>query len=546
MPRARWGVFLLVLALGLAACSAAEDGEEEVGQATEAMTAPGADATDEPTEPPDAESAPDVAQTLTVATPGDVYITRDRVMLAIWPDNPNVCETLVAMDHDFQPVPGLATDWELVEDNTFRFHLREGVTFHDGTPFTAEAVAHSLQRVVDLDMTLNTQIEEGSVEIVDDLTVDITPAQENFRLPEQMVHNFMSIVAPGTDPAEEPVCTGPFQFGEYEPNERLVVSRYDDYWGEPAQLDEMTFRFIQDAGARRLALESGDVDLIYDLPLQQVPDMRGREGFEVIVPDAGANYVMGQNIRGEDPYTILADEDVRRALAMSFDKEAIVEDLFQGLSAVADTVSPPSVLGPFADEVESIPHDPDGARALLEEAGWTEGADGIREREGRRLSLVALAQFDVNPELLQFLQAQARETGIELEIQLAPDAAAYSDAINNGEFDLDVNYWNQADADPVRIPNLFWYSGRDNTRVQLTGPGGEFDQVIEQALAAPTTEEAQRLAAEATSILVGRTATAIPVTSFPFAYAFRDDVAGFDPHPSVNDMQWAGVHRTGG
>lgn len=521
-------ISLLLIGVLLAACTTADDVEEETGG----------------TEGTDADVTEDVEQTLTVATPGDVYITRDRIMLAIWPDNPNVCETLVTMSHDFQMEPGLATDWEYMGDNTFRFTLREDVTFHDGTPFTADAVEYSMQRVVEIDHTLSTSIEEDSVTVVDEHTVDITPAEENLRLPEQMVHNFMSIVAPGSDPAEEPVCTGPFEFEEYEPNERLVVSRFDDYWGEPAQLDELVFRFLPDASARRLALESGDVDLIYDLPLQQVPDFQDRSGFQVAVPDAGANYVIGQNIRGEEPHTILAEEDVRRALAMSIDREAIAEDLFQGLAEVADTVSPPGVLSDAAAEVEGIPYDPEGAEELLDAAGWTPGADGIRERDGRRLSLVTLAQFDVNPELLQFLQAHAREVGIDLDLQRAPDAAAYADQIDAGEFDIDVNYWNQNDADPARIVNIFWYSGRDNERVRLTGPGGEFDQMVEQALAAPDSEDAARFAAEATSILVDQTATAIPLTSFPFAYGLRDDVAGFDPHPSVNDMEWTGVHRT--
>lgn len=229
---------------------------------------------------------------------------------------------------------------------------------------------------------------------------------------------------------------------------------------------------------------------------------------------------------------------------MSFDREAIAQDLFRDLAEVADTVSPPGVLGDAGDEIQGIPHDPEGAEELLDEAGWGPGDDGIRERDGRQLSLVALAQFDVNPEMVQFLQAQAREVGIELDVQIAPDAAAYADRIENGEFDLDVNYWNQADADPSRIVNLFWYSGRDNERVRRTGPGGEFDALVEQALAAPDPEDAARFAAEATSVLVDQTVTAIPLTSFPFAYGLRDDVAGFDPHPSVNDMDWTAVHRT--
>lgn len=527
--RMAWLLTVMVFTL-LAACSPAEDAAETD--------------TGDVEEPTDVEADEDVVQSLTVATPGDVYITRDRVMLAIWPDNPNVCETLISMDQNFQMQPALATDWEFVGDNTFRFTLREDVVFHDGTPFTAEAVEYSLQRAVEVDHTLSTSIEEDSVTIIDDHTVDITPAQVNLRLPEQMVHNFMSIVAPGSDPAEEPVCTGPFKFEEYEPNDRLVVSRFDDYWGEPAQLDELIFRFLPDASARRLALEAGDVDLIYDLPLQQVGDFENRAGFQVILPEAGANYVIGQNVRGEDPYTILADEEVRRALAMSIDRDAVAQDLFQGLAEPANTVSPPGVLGRSADDVRAIPHDPEGAAELLDAAGWTLGADGIRERDGRRLSLVALAQFDTNPELLQFLQAQVREVGIELDLQRAPDAAAYAEQINAGEFDLDINYWNQNDADPARIVNIFWYSGRDNQRVRLTGPGGEFDARVEDALAAPDSGDAARFGAEAMTILIEETATAIPLTSFPFAYALRDDVAGFDPHPSVNDMVWVGVHRT--
>lgn len=486
----------------------------------------------------------EVEQTLTVATPGDVYITRDRVMLGIWPDNPNICETLVRMDHDFQVQPGLATDWELVGDNTFRFTLREDVEFHDGTPFTAEAVKHSFERVVEVDHTLSTEIDEESVEVIDDHTVEITPTEQNLRLPEQIVHNFFSIVAPGTDPADEPVCTGPFQFEEYEPDDRLVVSRFGDYWGEEAQLDEMVFRFMDDPSARRLALESGDVDLIYDLPLQQAEDVREAEGFDVAVPPAGATYVIGQNINGSEPHTILQDEDVRRALAMSLDREAIADDLFQGLAEPADTVMPEGLLGDAAADVETIPEDPEQAEELLEEAGWELGDEGIREKDGHELSLVALAQFDTNREFLEFLQAQAREVGIGLEIQLASDAEAYSEQIDAGEFDLDLNYWNQNDANPARIPSLFWYSGQDNERVRLTGPGADFDRIVEESLAAPDPEAAAELAAEATSFLFGDTATAIPVTTFPFAYGLKDDVEGFEPHPSVNDMEWTEVHRT--
>lgn len=504
------------------------------------------DATDqdggaEPEETVEGDALPPDEQILTVATPGDVYVTRDRVMLGIWPDNPNVCETLVTMDHDFQTQPGLATDWEYRGDNTFRFNLREGVVFHNGAPLDAEAVRYSMNRVVEEDLTLTTFLGPDAATVVDELTVDITTTQPNLRLPTQLVHNFFSIVAPGTDPVDEPVCTGPFQFVDYEPNQQLVVERYDDYWGEPAKLQQMEFRFIPDANTRRLALESGDVDVIYDLPLQQVEDARARPGLQVAAPPPGAVYVASLNVNGQEPHTILQDREVRRALALSLDQEAVVEQLFDGNAEVVNTVAPPSILGDAGPEIEGFDTDVEEAADILEAAGWQEGPDGIRVRDGRPLSLVMLAQFDVNPELMPFLQAQAREAGIDLQLDLAPDAGIYADKIAAGAFDIDLNYFNQNDANPARIVTLFWYGEQDSERVTYTNPGEEFDALIRESLDATEPEAATRAATEATKVLVDEEVAAIPISSFPFFYGLASNVTGFDPHPSVNDLEWTDV-----
>lgn len=492
-----------------------------------------------------ASALPFDRQTLTLATPGDVYITRDKIFLGMWPDNANICETLVGLSPEFQPTPTLATKWTKTGDNTFRFELRRDVRFHNDAPLDAEAVRFSMARVVEKGQTLNTFIGPDSTKVVDEFTVDITPTQPNLRLPEQISHPFFDIVAPGTDPADKPVCTGPFQFTEYSPNDRLVVSRNEVYWGEKARLRQITFRFIPDQNTRRLALESGEVDLIWFLAPQQSADVKGRPGLKVAPAPPGAVVDISLNLHGSEPYTILQDIDVRRALALSLDAKALAEQQWQGTAQVVGTVSPPAVLGPSASLVKPLVPDLTRAEQLLEGKGWKKGSDGIREKDGRKLSLVTAAQFDFEPESLQLLQAQARRAGIDLRIERAPNAAAYAQTINTGAFDVDINYFNQNDANPIRIPAQFWYGKNTAARVKFTGVGEKFDRIVDEGLAAPDLATAQRKSAEANQVLVQEEAGAIPLTSFPQIYAHKTSVAGFQPHPSVNHQSWTSVYLTG-
>jgi peptide/nickel transport system substrate-binding protein len=452
----------------------------------------------------------------------------------------------VGLSYQFQPTPVLATRWTYTGNNTFRFELRRDVRFHNGAALNAEAVRYSMNRVVEKRQTLNTFIGPDSTKVVDEFTVDITPTQPNLRLPEQISHPFFSIVATGTDPATVPVCTGPFTFGSYSPNDRLVVNRNDSYWGTPKpRLKSITFRFIPDQNTRRLALESGEVDLMWFLAPQQTADVRGRPGLQVAPAPPGAVVDISLNLHGEGQYTLLQDIDVRKALALSFDGKGLAEQQWQGTAQVVGGVSPPAVLGPSASLVKPLTANVAEAERLLESKGWRKGSDGIREKDGRKLSLVGTAQFDFEPESLQFLQAQVKRAGIDLRLEKAPDAAAYSSKINSGQWDVDVNYYNQNDANPVRIPAQFWYSKVNNARVRLTNPGPKFDALVDEALSATDLATAQRKAAESINVLVNETAAAIALTNFPQIYAHKTTVAGFDAHPSVNHQPWTAVYKTG-
>lgn len=529
------GVSALALLLG--ACGQAE---QPGGEAT----APESPAGIGGTSPVATAPEPGGDQTLVVGAGDDRFqspTTRPR--LTMYPLNADTCETLIRMDEQFGTQPGLATDWELVGENTYRFHLREGVTFHNGEPFTAEAVRYSMQRLVEHEIDFLAFLGPDSVEIIDDHTVEITPEQPNLRLPQQIVHPSYSIVAPGTEPAdEEVVCTGPFRFVEYVPNDRVVVERFEDYWGEPAKLDRITFRFIPDDQTRRLALEAGQVDVIFDVPRAQVSDIEAHPDLKLATADPGAVMVGRMNVVGAPGHEILTEVPVRRALGLSLNRQAFV-DLWGGHAEIVPTVNPPAALGEHAALVEGFTYDPDQARQILEEAGWTEGADGIRERDGQRLSISLLFSQGDEIQPLELLQAHARDVGIDVRLEPLPEGASMSDKAGAGEFDLTVWTPNQNDANPSFLLTLQWWSESRVPWTTYQHPGGRFDDLVAQSLEAPSLDEARKLAAEAQQVLIDELAAAIPIVGVFRIYAMKAEIEGFQPHPSRNNQRWATVYR---
>lgn len=539
-------VFVLVLALAttIAACSDDDDGGT--------------------TGAPDAGAG---GGALVVGTDEDVYETTEPdADVAFVPRA--IFEGLVQMSPDYEIEGVLATDFEFVEPDTWRFTLREGVTFHDGTPFTAEAVKYTFDRIAERGGD-NLKLGPDSTVIVDDFTVEVTPTVENRRLVEQLVHPTNSILAPGGEPGDTPVGTGPFQFASYAPQENLVVERFDDYWGEPAGVERITFEFIPEANARRLALESGEIDIMLDVPLDAVAAVEAA-GFGVDVPEPGLYEAMYANISGGGGYTFLQDLDVRRAVAMSIDRDALVNGVFDGLAVDEQTMVPARLLGEESSQIEGYEFDLDAAAELLDGAGWAlpEGGD-VRERNGETLQLQLVNGFPSAQEhgdVAEFVQAQLAEVGISVEIITASDAQAYEDRLGSGQGDLWLERGNQNDANPSFLPALlFWEEGlfgnigyqpyfapgwplgaTENVEgAPRVGDGG-FDEAIVEALAAPTNEEALARTAEAMSLLIDDYAIVLPLAGLVRPVAFRQGVEGMTAHPSGIQTRFDGVTVPGG
>jgi len=481
------------------------------------------------------------AQELIVGAGTDVAVSGAfQARLGVYPLNVNVAEPLVKLSSNFKVEPALATSWEYRGQNTWRFNLRRGVHFHDGQEFTARSVQTSFAQLVKSNSGYSF-LTEDSVKIVDDYTVDITPSKPNLPLPQQIVHPNYSIFAPDTDPSVKPVGTGAFRLVEYRPNERIVVARNDDYWGEKARLERLTFRFIPDATTRVLALQAGEVDLIVDLPREQAAQIESQPDLAVARSPVGLIMSFQINMHGKEPYSLLANRTLRQAIGTAIDRQTLVRTIWEGEGSDVQNMTAPAILGVYANMVKGFAFDQNKARQLLEADGWVTGADGIREKDGRRLQLVLLANPEIDSGTVEFIQAQLKQTGIDAQWNKLPDIGTFSARQSDGEFDLTLTVSNQNDANPLFLPALIFYSKSTRPFARWNYVGDKFDQLIETGLQSSNPDDVQRIAAESIRVAIDEEAAMIPVAGLFRLYAMKKTVRNFTPHPSSTNQSWTQV-----
>lgn len=485
-------------------------------------------------------------QELTVATGADGYRNDDkRTTVGMYPLNANIFDTLVTLSPEYQVMPGLATKWELRPPNTYRFTLRSGVKFHDGTPFTAKDVVWSMQRIAKQGGG-TVGVDATSAVAVDDLTVDITPKRQNLRALQQLVHPTWSIAKADSD-AGKPMGTGPFKLVEYLKGERIVVAANDDYWGTKPTLRRITFRFIPDANTRVLALQAGEVQ-ISDIPKESAKTITG--DFSVSRSKVGAYEAIYVKIRPKQGYDLGQDKAIRESIAYAIDKKQVVDSVWQGNAEVIQTMIPPAILGPEASRVMGTNRDVAKAKKILDDAGWKPGADGIREKNGRKLQLTMVVGFpnaDTHKPMPEFAQAQLREIGIDAKIVTTPDTASYEARLAKGDGDLWVEAGSQNDANPCFLPQLLFSSpepGGDeeaNMYGNSFAPGAAFDATMKGCREASSTADVQKAAADGMKLLVDEQFVVVPLAGTYRINGISKKVLDFVVHPAGVHQRWDGV-----
>jgi len=336
-----------------------------------------------------------------------------------------VMETLVQLNSETADIePLLATRWEVADDNlTWTFHLRDGVTFHDGSPLTAADVVASISRVINPEAGMgraNDLREIVKITAVDDKTVRIVTAKPSGTLLRALALDSASILSAdsikkfGKDVGWHPVGTGPFKYKSHVAEQSVALVRNDNYWGKKPEADGINFVTVPEAGTRLTMLEAGEADIIVDVPGFEVERLRGTKGIGLIAKPNTRLGHLGINV-SKPPFD---DVRVRRALNFAIDRKAIVAGVLRGLGVPADSIIASTVAGYAPQNLYS--YDPEKAKKLLAEAGYPNGfTTTIWTPQGR---------YYMDRETAIAVQAQLAAVGIKANVEVK-DWSTYLSAL---------------------------------------------------------------------------------------------------------------------
>lgn len=383
--------------------------------------------------------------------------------------------------------PWLAESWTVNDTATsFTFTLGRGATFADSAPVDANAVKTNLEQIVKLGA--KSQLGSGylaglkDVVAVDERTVRVDFAQPSSQFLQATSTMSLGLLSPKTyqDTTPEQRCrgagligSGPFTFGEFQQNQQVVITKRRGYnWGSTlwsrrgeAYLDKVVYRILPEPGVRTGALRSGQVDAITDVQPQDEGQFGEDTGFgRPIRPNPGIVF----NLSANTTRPVLADEKVRRALQKAVDRTEVVDTVLTGNYRPATSIL--AATTPLYEDLSgTLAYDPDGARRLLDEAGWVPGPDGIRVRGGVRLSAEVLFApiFNQSQTVLELIQQQLKKIGFELRLKLTT-AGETTQLQQTGNFDL--SWFNLTRGDPDILRTIYHPALRNLSKLPTADP----------------------------------------------------------------------------
>jgi len=444
-----------------------------------------------------------------------------------------VVEPLVWGTGDMQPKPWLATDWEATDDTTWVFELREGVTFHNGQEMTADDVVHSFEEDILTeygDFVYGwLHLEPGSVEKIDEYTVEFNNREPFAGFPGTIAHNFIDIHPPEANPYDGNVIgTGPFTQAEVEDG-RVRVERFDDYWGGDVHPGALEFRAAEDATTRTSMLEGGEADIILDPAKSRVSSLRDDDSVRVETAQSSGSNFVSINIYREPT----DDARLRQALNYAVSQEEIVNSVLEGIGIPAR--GPVSTVIDWAvdDELPAYERDYDRARELIEQSTY----------DGETLSMLVENEMDDGESITQILQNDFQEIGVSVDIEVL-ESAAKNDRTDRGEFHLDVggSQSNSPAADYIMWEN-FHSLGIDNIDLYeeegtgLHNLGGEVDELIETGFQSPDPEQTRDVYVDAQRRIMEE-GVVIPLFYQEYVVAMNDSITGIDLHPIDRLIEW--------
>ena len=502
MRKKRLVSLALAVLMGLSLCACGGGGSAE-------ETSPAADTSPAATEAATAgvEKGPiEAAENETVSSKDTLVVAFDREPASLDPIGNNVVvkrmieanifDTLLKFDENMEPVPCLAESWEQVDETTWKFNLRQDVTFHNGDPLTAQDVTFSFERVHSGTEGNDAvgEFDPAGYEAPDDYTFILKTLEPYAFTEAQVCSPALSIVPEkvvtemGDDEfGRNPVGSGPYKFVSWTAGDNITVERNDDYWGEKSILKTVKFRIITESASRTIDLESGGVDITLGLPTTDAERIEQNPDTQLIISTGATDRYIAFNCQKD----VFKDKRVRQALNYATDKESIrIVCYGEETSEKMDSVVPSTLPGHTADLVQ-YDYDIEKAKALLEEAGYGDGLE---------VEFMYLAN-STNNMMAELLQQMWGQVGVTLVLK-PTESGALTTALNKGEqelccagtsyslFEAGAGLYNMFHTDRM-------YSG--SARSNLSSP--EVDKVLDEIIVTGDAEKRAELVVTAQELI---------------------------------------------
>ena len=392
-----------------------------------------------------------------------------------------VGETLVRFDENGEIVPCLAESWKISEDQlTWTFKIREGVKFSNGDDMTPELVKASLERTFELSDRAVSFFEPASME-VDGQNLLIKTKEPVAILPGSLADPLFLIVDTQADTdafaMEGPICTGPYAVESFSPTDSCVVVRNEYYWDGEVPLDKVTLKCIDDQTTRSMALQTDEVQIAYNLKTENLADFEDSGEYNIQQLESLRSTYAFMNQNG-----VLGDKALRQAVIRGLDKETYCDTLLEGGATAGKAPVPPTLDFGFDELKDENAYDPDGAKALLEEAGYkdTDGDGFVETPSGEKLELnfvIYTSREELNV-YAQAAQASLKDMGINVKLNTV-SYETLLDMRDSGEFDMLI--WNVLVAntgDPEKYLRENWYSTSSSNQMGYSNP--QVDELLDQ------------------------------------------------------------------
>ncbi|MBT3361283.1 MAG: ABC transporter substrate-binding protein [Rhodospirillales bacterium] len=429
----------------------------------------------------------------------------------------NIFDKLVGQDHQQVLYPGLALSWKSIGETTWEFKLRQGVKWHDGSPFTAADVAFTLERapnVPNSPSSFSSYIKQISgVKVVDDFTI-----QMETKTPFPLMPTYMSTFTilskkhgDGASTADynsgkATIGTGPFKFVEFIPGDRTVIKRNPDYWGTKSEWDTVTFKPLTNSSARVAALLAGDVDMIEFVPTTDIANIDKNPEFDVMKATSNRIiYLHMDSDRDVSPFITdkdgnaikknpLKDKRIRRAISKAINRPGIVDRVMEGIAIPAGQVLPDGFFA-TSPNLKVEKYDPEGAKALMKEAGWGDGWGMTIQGPNNR--------YVNDAKICQAIASMLTKVGIPTKVDTMPKNVFFPRGTKL-EFSFMLVGWGSGTGEPSSPLKALMATHDKSTGMGMTNRGRfsnkKYDELVKKALRTVDREKHKQLLIEATEL----------------------------------------------